>query len=170
VVLTSAADAPKPGDWSGVSFASGSGGCSGRQWSMARQGLIVMKRARPCFTWWFRSNANNGIVVHAFASGCSGGYAAPAIGFCEIYGNGANGVSYAGAGSSFSGCTMPKTGVVVGAITNSVVHHNGGGIYVSAWDGYWADGYAAPVIRVVPHLSQRRCRHPNGGRRPGQRD
>jgi len=150
IIFTSAQETPSPGDWNGLKiYKSSNSNCNLQECVIeyAKEGINIHSASPNISNCTLRNNSSNGIGVYATASGCSGGYAAPSISRCIIEFNSGYGIKYAGSGSLFSGCTIPKTGIVAGVLMDNKIHHNGlSGIRVRASSGFLSGGAASPQI------------------------
>jgi len=146
IIFTSAADEPNLGDWKGIDVRHASD-CNLTHCviEFASTG-IRCDESHPYIANCIIQHNTYGIHVRAYASGCSGGFANPTIMSCIVSENGKYGVWFSGTGSSWSGCTIPKTGTAEGTLSNCEISNNGCGIYLSAWDGHFANGSACPTI------------------------
>jgi len=127
ILFTSNAENPAPGDWSRINNSG--------------------NREKSSFKHCIVEYADLGLFCYGWASGCSSGANLSRIDSCEIRFNN-TGIFCAGLGSTTSGCIpIAKTGYSAPVITWNKIHHNvNDGIYLSARDGHFANGYVEASI------------------------
>jgi len=121
VHFTSNESNPHAGDWNGIVLSG--------TWSRASMKNCIVEYAK------------NGIECTAWASGCDDADNYSLIDSCIFRYNSLNGIYCRGSGSSYSGCTFPKTGSSSPTISHCQIYENqGSGIGLVAYDGFMSNG------------------------------
>lgn len=127
IIFTSNSNDPSAGSWGGITM-----------WGTEH---------RSSFRFCLVEYATRGISCRAWAVGCDDGDNYAEIDSCVIRYCSSHGLYLRGSGSSTNGCTFAKTGSCNPTIQNNLIYENNGdGIYISAWDGYHANGYVGAKI------------------------
>ncbi len=148
ITLTSAADSPGYGDWTGLTFYS-DGGLSELAFvtlEFAMTGVFLDEAEVLITDGIIRNNASNGVAVRAEAVGCEGGRAEVTLIGTTLAHNLGYGVYFHANGDLHSGCNEPEIAWAEGLVEDCDIFGNQNGVGVFAYEGYNAYGAAQPEI------------------------
>ncbi len=148
IILTSAADSPGYGDWTGLTFHS-DGGLSELAFvtlEFAMTGVFIDEAEVRITDGIIRNNASNGVEVRAEAVGCEGGRAEVTLMGTTLAHNLGYGVYFHASGDPHNGCNEPKIAWAEGLVEDCDIFGNQNGVGVFAYEGYNAYGAAQPEI------------------------